>query len=214
MMSKYILYEDCHVLPMNNFIECLVKNNLAALIMTGKGASMDVLESKWQSIYLEYIDLLEDESVKDIKMLMTEIHLAEQKFERTRVIVELLTMVHYPELAKELRKLGYPYEYNPANMDRYKEELKMTYDQAKTSLLTIKQKQNQLDKIRAKDVREKKITMADFNSMLVTLSAHFKYQVKPHELTVGQYCEMIKRVREDAKIMEAKIYAQKQPKNN
>jgi hypothetical protein len=45
--------------------------------------------------------------------------------------------------------------------------------------------------------------MADFNAVLISLCEHFKYHIKPHDLTTGQYAEMIKRVKEYALQQEA-----------
>lgn len=181
------IISKCDQLSMDVFIDCLVTGNYAAL----GGGSLEDLHAAWNEVMTEYAELIGSEHYIKAVRLTKEINFNRLKFVLIEAMVQVLQVQYTDVLVKELKRLGFPGQYNWDIQERYQKELKAAYSKAKVYLVTAQTKQKELQEMEAK-IESGKMDRKYFDSMFISLSQYFKYQVKEHEITVQKYCLMVK----------------------
>lgn len=205
--STYKLIQDCHELKLDTFLRILFRQEYDLLLVSGS-CSKEVVEAQWHKIYAQYVDLLDDPGQKDIYNCIKDIYIWKAKFERVEILVQLLSIGYYPPLVEELRKMGYSYAFDFENdLSGYKADLLAVYNRAKTLLVQINNRKKDLERLQVRSKGQEQ-GMADFDMTLIALSEHFKYSVRPSDITVSQYALMIKQVREYAMKLQAQTTPQ------
>jgi hypothetical protein len=190
------LIRCCEDLMLDKFKECLIKEVYTSLIISGTPTDIEINEA-WNTIISEYASLTGSDQFERIVTLTREINAAIFKFNRVELFVRILMKavddpgMYSLVLIKELKRYGYPGEYNLQIKSRYLDELEGAYSKAKSLLVSAKLKQDQLRKL--EETMEKgKVDGAHFDNNIIALSAHYKYQVTEHNISTQKYCLMIK----------------------
>lgn len=202
----YELIQDCYELKLEPFMRMLFRKEYHLLLKSGQ-CSPEVLQLQWHKLYAEYVDLLEDPDQREIQNCIKDIYIWKAKFDRLELLVQLLSLNHYPALVAELKKMGYDYAFDIEQPAQYKADLLAVYNRAKTLLVQINNRKKDLERLQAKNKGQEQ-GMADFDMTLISLSEHFKYPIKGDDITVAQYAAMIKRVREYAIKLQAQTTPQ------
>lgn len=201
------IIDSCTDIKMDDFISILVENKLQLLAVSGIPSPIE-LQKAWDKIYAEYTDLIGDENHNDVLKLLQDINILNWQYQRIENIIQVLMVCHVPFAIDELKRLGYIVRFDPNDLNQYFSDLQSAYNRAKTLLIEVQTRQNDLEKIQQQK-RAKAASRGDFQSMFIGLSEYMKYQVRPEEITAYQFAVMIRRSREYAEKLQKQVNKQK-----
>jgi hypothetical protein len=202
------LIRSCEDLMLDKFKHCLLKEEYSPLIISGQPSETE-LNDAWNFIISEFALLSGNEKFERMITLTREINAAVLKFNRVEIYVRiLLRAVDEPSmfsevLVKELKRYGYPGQYDPKIKSRYVDELEAAYSKAKSLLVSAKLKQDELKKLE-KEMLAGKADSQYFDKSLIDLSGFYKYQVLEHNISVQKFCLMVKDMNRIIKLQNSK----------
>ena len=199
-------------LPLNKFINCIVDNNISALII-GPVPDQEVLmlnypklKTAWETISSQYIERIGTSEYKMYIALYKEINILKITLNQINIIAQredkvngiepgILRLYYVEKLAEELNtllKISCRLNYNDAKS--YHAELDKCIRRSKSIKIQLDLKLLTFDAIEKKNKGNKgqKLNREYFISILVTLSDHAKYHVGDN-IKMGEYCERLKR---------------------
>jgi hypothetical protein len=186
-------YRHITELPLNRFIDCLVDDNIYALVITGNPDQVE-LKAAWLDIQSEYADAIGNSEYRLFVNLMKEVIVLGTTLDQINVLVSLLEEYYHIEIHQRLNKLlNATIALDPTDPDKYKAGLKGAIMRSKSIKIKLDLKNIQLKDIQAKmEEPGKKPEREYFHSVLITLSDHAKYQIADN-ITVYEYCDRVKR---------------------
>lgn len=187
------LYMSCYELMLDRFIEIAATGKVELLTITGN-PSKEMLQERWQLIYTEYTELINNGGSSEIAKAIKDINVWRMKFERIKLYVDILLEHSVPWLIVELRRMGYNYAFNVADIESYMQDLHAVYDQSKLLLVQIENRKKDLEGLQKPNKDDKELTRSYFNKLLIGLCEHYKYQIIPSHITVAQFTQMVKYV--------------------
>lgn len=192
-LSSAKWYQHITQLPLNRFIDIMVDDNYAALVITGYPSEQDLLAA-WLQIQGEYADAIGDNEHRMYISLFKEVTLLNVTLKTINYLVEILEKVYYSEFVKNLNKLlNTTFQLDPADPVKYKATLKNFLMRSKAIKINLDMKEMQLKALQEKNQEPgKKATREYFQSILITLSDHATYQIHD-SITVFEFCDRIKR---------------------
>jgi hypothetical protein len=176
-------------------VHVIVNNEIHKLVIKGYFEKNE-LTVIWDKLYSQYIELLEDDTQKAVLKALKDIYLLNFKFERVTILVNLLGEFYHKEIAQELKRLGYNVDLNPEKgLDLYYRNLNSIFNQAKTLLVQIKNREKDLEILKSKNASGKKQTLEDFEEILIGLSEFYGYNIKAEEISLGKFALLLKRMK-------------------
>jgi hypothetical protein len=201
--SKY--YTSIVDLPLNRFIDCLVDENLFALVITGEPSKTD-LQSAWDGILIEYNDLLGDTENKMYFRLLREVHLLMCTIKQIELNVAILKLQYNKADADELNGLlnsNFPFDFS--DTEKYYSDLDRCIRMGKGTYLKYQLKNNQLQALKEKnDKANSKPTKEYFAGILISLTDHAGVKLNASEITVYEFCERVRRYTDYIKTIESR----------
>lgn len=204
------IYRSISNLPLHRFIDVLVDDNLLALVITGQNPDPDELQQAWQTILHEYAEALGSSEYKvylslykEVEILKNEYRLIHTLVDTMRTIQEHLILTYYnvPADVLEYQKkcgntlnslLRISCTFNNLDTTTYEAELKKCIRRSSALKIRLDLKLIAFEAISKKQTEGKKADRAYFDSMLITISDHAKYEISEN-ITVAKYCERVKR---------------------
>jgi hypothetical protein len=101
-LSKY--YLNITELPLKNFIDCIVNNNIYALIISGHPDVND-LYVQWHEISQQYADAIGDNDHRMYAIMLRNYTVACANYELVQRGVQILKIVHHPEICDKINKI-------------------------------------------------------------------------------------------------------------
>jgi hypothetical protein len=202
-------YSTIHQMPLDRFIDCMVDDNLHALIITGNPPEYE-LNKAWNSIRQDYADKMGDHEYSLYLQLFKEINVIDANINLVHKLVEVLRVAYVKEFADKLNSvLITNYQFDITNLPEYDRLLDLCYN--KTGGLKIR-----LDMllINFKAIQEKNAgkgnapTRDYFLSLLVTLSDHAGYMI-PDSISVFEFCERIIRAQKKNEMIKTAAHARR-----
>lgn len=188
------IYQSIDKLPLHRFVDCIVDNNLHSLVIEGKPTELQLQEA-WNNILSEYTEAIGNHEYRIYISLYKEISLLKLSYNQIITSIEMLRVVYSEYLCQQLNNLlKTSCKFNYKDQNSYQEELSKCLRRSKSIKISIDLKVLQFDAIQKKHFgkEEQKYTRGYFDSILINLSDHAKYEI--HEsITVSKYCERIKR---------------------
>jgi len=198
--NKY--YTSITELPLHSYVDCLIKNNLSHLIISGS-PSPDNLAIAWSDITQEYVDAIGNSGFEMYLMLAKELALLEVRLCLVENCVAILKCVYekkYADKVNEILHTNFVFDYN--DQDKYQELLDRCLVRSKSIFIQITLKRAQLE---GQDARFKSDSKAPtreyFQSILITLSDHAKYEIGD-SITVYKFTDRIRRLNEYVRSLE------------
>src|SRR5689334_8572625 len=102
--QSWSLYRSIYELPFAKFIECVVDNNLLALVREGYPPQEEILKA-WYEINEQYSSALGDAEYSVYFSLFKRIAILTTDYNSINKIVEVLRFMYYEPLANELNAL-------------------------------------------------------------------------------------------------------------
>ena len=201
-----LYYKSIDELPLNRFIDCLVDNNLTALIISGQPQdfSNEILSTAWGNIQSQYIERIGTGEYKMYVKLFKEIQLLKITLIQINCLAArqtdnndpgILRLCYDEHLVGELNKLlKTTCTLNWKDPKSYHAELDKCINRSKAFKIQLDLKLLTFDAIEKKNQGKQtpKATREYFVSILVTLSDHAKYMI-PDTIKMSEYCERLKR---------------------
>lgn len=197
-----VWYQSITQLPLNRFIDCIVDNNLSALIISGFPSQLE-LQIAWEEIKMEYSDAMGDLESRVYHQLFKEVHGLTITLEQVQLLTDTLDKVYYEPLAKKLNGLLHTnFKFNPKEPEAYRKMLRSCINRSKAFKIDL-----DLKTIKLKGMAEKKeqgkgsYSRQYFQSFLITLSDHAKFPIQ-ESVTVYEFCERIRRFNAHCEMMQ------------
>ncbi len=197
-------YRNIAELPLNIFIECLCDKNYTKL-------NVEDGEAVWQSIYLQYIDALNDreslyaaKAELEINMLFIKT-MAIESCENAITQYKNLSNSNdlQPEIIEALKALQTISGITIDSSDsEYMDKIKQVIIRAKAWIIQIENLKKQIERIINKE--SKHILRSDFDVLLVQLSKHMQYHVNKYQITVSEFVNILLDMKATAKAMTMK----------
>lgn len=186
-------YQHITEMPLNRFIDVVVDDNYASLVITGYPPPEE-LHKTWVIIQGEYADAMGDHDYRMYVSLFKEVTLLTVTLKTINYLVEILERVYYPDFANNLNKLlNITFQFDPADPVKYKTTLKNCLMRSKAIKINLDLKSIQLKAMEEKNQDPgKKPTREYFQSILINLSNHAKYHIHDN-VTVFEFCDRIRR---------------------
>ncbi len=203
------LYQSISNLPLSRFIDVIVDNNLYALVISGTPdpakltqAWHDILQEYSAAIgsgeYKVYVSLYRE--VEGLKLDLREIH---SLVDSMRVIQDYIFVHDFNcqvEVFDYQKALGNALnsllktncKFNNKDHATYQEELNKCIRRSAGIKIKLDLKLMAFEAIEKKNKGGNIMDRAYFDSMLITISDHAKYEITEN-ITVSKYCERIKR---------------------
>lgn len=189
-------YRSIVDLPLRNFIDVAVNENLNALVISGD-PSIEDLAIAWHEINNQYADAMGDNEHRLFITLYKEVAILSVTYSQIEILVGILSEscrvnVFPADLYKELNSLtksnfSFLENDNESNL----ENINRCKNRSKSIKIQLDIKEGQLKAMEAKE-KKGKITKEHFYSILITISDHVKYNVHD-DITVFEFCERVKR---------------------
>ena len=194
------LYHHCSECPLDAFIDALVNNNHRRLIKSGNTTPADI-EIAWQNLFYQYCDLSGTKSYRQLFAINKELGQLRSRLLTVYLCLKVLSVNHEPQCVSILHKLGYAYELNPENQEKYKKELSTIEQKSRTIEIAIQEKEAEYKNALA-EFGGSQVTEEDFTKALVELSSFMGFRLNPREITVSEYLAIRSKYEKEAEHAE------------
>ncbi len=221
-VSEIKYHKTVHDLPLSKFIDCIVENNLSALIISGLPTEQQLHES-WENIMNEYTEIIGTQEYRMYVQIFKEISLLKITLQQINAIAHkgtenldiddkdyfatgILRLTYDEYFAKELNiLLRTDCKFNWLDQKSYHAELDKCISRSKSIKIKIDLKNIQFEAIEEKNKNKSaaKIDRQYFTSILITLSDHAKFRIDEN-IKMSEYCERVKRFSDYCESMKSK----------
>jgi len=188
------IYRSINALPLHKFIDCIINQNLAAIIITGLPTQEELSEA-WALILQQYSDAIGDNEHRLYANRTKQLAIETINYNLVIGLVDVLRKEYNKELCIELNKLlSTSFKFDYTNKENYEKDLSRCFNRAKGFKISIDLLQFQVNELEKKFQNKggSKPTVEYYQSTLITLSDHAKYPIND-SITVFEFCERIKR---------------------
>jgi hypothetical protein len=204
--NSLVLYRNLTDLPLSKYIDGMVNGNVSSIIKSGSCTDESELIEAWAIINQQYAETIGDHEQKLFLSLFIEINKLSVVIEQIARYVKALDKLYVKQFADALNKLlvtNFKFDVkDPASYDR---DLQRCIKRSKGYQIQLDLKLSQFEAIQKKQENPgQRPDHAYFQSILLTLSEHLKYEVNESRISVFQFCEMIKRLNKFLEAMSKK----------
>ena len=192
--KSYSWYQDISKLPLRNFEECFINNNLSALIISGFPTPQE-LHAAWENIMQEYSDSLGESEYNMYLNLWKEVELLRIDYESIRLLIMALRKVYSKYFCDELNSLLFTScKFDINDIPSYLSELDNCERRSGAKKIQLDLKKIEFEEIKKKVNGEKgqSIDKNYFTGVLIILSKHNNYRITK-DIFVNEYCEYLKQ---------------------
>lgn len=196
-LPKY--YDNIYELPLKNFEEVLINNNLSSLIVSGFPMP-EQLQVAWTNILTEYTEALGTSEYLMYVNIYREFELLKLNIELMKICIATLRKNYSVFFINELKALmRVSYQFNIDDTDSYFADLDKCEKRIGGFKLNVYIKEKEFDAIKKKfegdekNGLNKKIDRNYFTSVLIVLSKHNSYKVTK-DIFVNEYCEYLRQL--------------------
>ena len=186
-------YQNINELPLGRFIDCLCDKNIYALIVSGH-PKMEDLESAWEKIKLQYTDLIKDYEYRFYITTSNIVAQLEITYSQVLNLISDLRKRYTEQFARMLnRLLSSSFKFDVRFPEDYEKDLKGARTRSGGIKIEIDLKKMMLEGLEKRFAEKKGMTRESFQSMIIALSDHVKYQLSEN-ITVYEYCIRVQRL--------------------
>lgn len=201
MTSLGTLYRHIKELPLNKYVEC-ENGNIAALVTSGYPDPAEILET-WQRIRLQFADAIGNHEFIMFRNVFRDITVLSINLAGISMLIDVLRGVYNKDVADRLNKaLGTKLVFNHLDPVGYQKMLDGCVMRSKSIKIKIDLLEMQQEAMKKKHTDGNVETWEYYQSMLITLSDHVKYELKD-TITVFEFCTRVKRFNKHCADIEA-----------
>lgn len=187
-LPKY--YQHITELPLKNFIDFVVNDNVYALIISGNPDVID-LQLQWHEISQEYAEAIGDSEQKMYAILLRDYTIASANFELVRNGIKILKLIHHPSICETINKVvGVSLKWS---VETYDNDIKSAYRRSKAFKVKADLLKVSLESMNSKDRIAP--TKEYFQKILIALSDKAGFYISD-SITTFEFCERIKQFNE------------------
>jgi hypothetical protein len=186
-------YKTATECPLSVFIAVVVLGDIKRLKRAGI-VSISRLEDAYNSIFDEYLQGSNSDGYAILLSQLKDVALLRAKARLAGCTLEVLKMKNNHKLVEVLRMLGYRYDFNHFEKEKYYSDLeKVAKDVKKMTEIIQGMEQKFRDKAKGG------VTEADFDSLLVQLGKYQGYRLEKDKVTVSEFVQVLKNYKRDNK---------------
>lgn len=192
-VPAWSIYQSCDDLPLTAFVKCLVSGDYSGLVITGTPPLPDI-EEAWLTIYSDYCDRIGGIQIASMIEKTRMINALSSKIERVQTLVTCARAIICETLINELVAepgMKVSRAKLTGSSDEYHRELDTILARLKPDIMKLDRLTNDMPKGDSKPA-----TTQDFTKTLLEVSKQEGYQVRMKDITVAEYCEYVRRLRE------------------
>lgn len=190
------LYLTCDKLPLDIYEDCLIDNDLTGLIIDG-WASQEKLEEVWNKIYIQSLELSQSPAFNEAFSLNKKIEDLRAKIHIADLAIKFLQISYDAEIVAVLNSLAIICDITPEDEGiSLIKKLNYVIAQIKPWFPELKQKQKELDELRAKS--SGKTDREYFDNWLDIISEEKGYQIEAPKITVSRFYRSVVKISEKA----------------
>lgn len=187
LSSKY--YLNITELPLRNFIDCIVNNNIYSLIISGHPDVND-LYLQWHEISQQYADAIGDNDHRMYAIMLRDYTITCANYELIQRGIQILKIVHHPEICNKINKiLSTSLKFNATDQKAYDNDLKTAWRRSKAFKIKSDLLKVSLDNMGGDKVVPSK---EYFARILIALSDKAGFYLTD-SITTFEFCERIKQ---------------------
>lgn len=194
-------------LPLNRYVDCLVNDNLAALIISGFPDPLELAKA-WADIQMEYHDAIGDAEYRNYAEQLRQISIKKVTYSQINMcITQLAEIVQQDARNEEVTELkswfaaelnlllNTNFVFDLDNPEAYINNLSRCINRSKGVKIDLELKLAAFEAVekKYKDGGEK-ATADYFQSVLITLSDAAGFHLKD-DITVLEYCKRVRRIK-------------------
>jgi hypothetical protein len=190
-LSKW--YQNINELPLYNFEECLINNNLSSLIISGYPTPQE-LQTAWENIMTEYTESLGNSEYTMYVTLYKQVEILRLEYEMICFLIAACRKHYSPMFCSELNRfLRINLKFDIKNTDLYFADVDKCERRSKAKKIQLDLKLIEFDAIKNKFTDTGvKIDKKYFTSVLIILSKHNNYRITK-SIFVNEYCEYLRQ---------------------
>lgn len=185
-------YSTCSDLSLYLFVKVLTTSETKWLIKSGKPTDKQLKEA-WDKIFAEYSLLSENKQQNYLLNLLREYYTIPNRLAIIQTIVDNLAIKYDEDLINLLRQLGFRHSYTPDTMSK---DLQLTVTQSKGLILKHRALYDDLERLQSTST---KAESNDYDIILSELSKYQGYRLDPKQITVSEFCAIVKNFKRDNK---------------
>lgn len=197
-LQGYKLYKDCHDLPLYNFLKIISENDLTYLVISGIPPEKTLVDL-WEVIFNEYSDLFKDKQKEYVIEVIKEITVYNLNLDLIERIVNVMVNNPSEHLAGILRSMGFVFDFDPEDQEKYIKELNLTISKAKSLLFKLENAKKELQSLQVNTDKK-----TNYDAVLVTLGKYQGYRIDPKTTPVSEYVEVFNNYNRDIEVQSAK----------
>ena len=187
------VFANCHELPLDNFVKCLVFGDHSFLIRPGfSGYGREQMAELWDDIFFEYMDLSKDTSSAVTISILKEITKLDADRTIISSIVESVYVSYNTELIKILKKYGFSYGFPADNRVALVKDLNLVLTRLKVNSAKITKLREELSAMQEKQSK-KAMKLSDFDALFIEIGSFQGYRIDPKVVPVSEFVAMSNR---------------------
>ena len=185
------LYTSITTLPLSLYKRAEIHNDLQALIIEGPPDIRELIEA-WSTIKLEYAEAMGGAETKAYTQAFVTFLQHQHDYDACVFLIDLLKNTYATPLETELNALlRTELHLNPHDREDYFKKLKKASFSAKEYKVRAAEAKSRLKKLAQKHEEGGKVDEEYFQTMLIELSNHAKYQITDN-ISTFEYCKRVK----------------------
>lgn len=197
-------------LPLSRFIDCLVDNNIYALVISGKPTEEDLL-SAWDDILMEYNFQMMDEEGKHHFNLRKQLEILKLDYIKLEICLQVLSAeIDYPDMVEPEKRFADDanritannFKFDHSKPDQFRKELRSVIAILKFLSLKIQIKTAEVEALN-KNTSKEKPTKEYFQTILNTLSIGIAEFQLSDSMSVYSFCDWVKKYNSKIKFLES-----------
>jgi hypothetical protein len=183
------IYTHCSELPLHNFIQIIISNNLYWLMKSDSGELPANAAEVWDNIFIEYMELTGDQEYRYMMDLILNIEKLRIKVLSVESALNLLSNYKSKPVIEALLELGYTVE-QMKDWDDYFKSLEDIHKRLGLTILELHRKEKELQELQ-KNYGKVKADEKYFTKIVIRLSKYQGYRIDALITTVSEFAMIL-----------------------
>lgn len=184
------LYDSISKLTLDRFIRCACENDLQALFIDENDFVLtpEVI-AVWEPIHEAFLDGMKDKEGLYKIRLMGKINHLEFNYQLIQLCIKFLSQAYDKEVVEIMQRIVRVGDFNPENMDSYRNDCQVVLNRAQMLLIQIEEKRAELAVIHKDETPGQKTTRKQFTQLITAVSIYTKFHINAKEIMVDEFIE-------------------------
>jgi hypothetical protein len=187
-------YQSIQEIPLRNFIDAQVNQNISALIISGFPDKSNLIQA-WNDIQDQFAAAIGDNHYKLFNNTFKKLVELKTDYSNALRFIKILKTVYVKKFADELNIiLSAKFNFDYSDLEKYQKEISRAENICKGIKINIDLKQIELDSIKAKS-GDTKPTREYYLNVLIACSNHVQFRLDD-SITTYEFCKRLKDLNE------------------